>query len=242
MEERLGPAHPDLQRMRNVVRELEVTVAREASSEKVAETHPVPPNSQAALRRARAADLKIELEQLDRQIASKHAEEQRLRGIGQRYEQRIERVPTRESELAELSRDYSTLQTLYQTLLTKQEESKIAANLERRQIGAQFKLLDPARVAEKPFRPRRWMIDLCGIAAGLALALILVGVLEHRDRTFNTDDEVKNELLLPVLAVVPLMESDEEQRRQAGAASSPPGRIATLVGLCVPVVIYSCLH
>jgi protein tyrosine kinase modulator len=242
MEKRLGPAHPDLQRMRNVVRELEVTVAREASSEKVAEMPPVPPNSQAALRRARAADLRIELGQLDRQIAFKHAEEQRLREITQRYEQRIERVPARESELAELSRDYSTLQTLYQTLLTKQEESKIAANLERRQIGAQFKLLDPARVAEKPFRPRRWLIDLCGVAAGLALALILVGVLEHRDRTFNTDDEVKNELLLPVLAVVPLMESDEEQRRQAWRRFIATGAIAIVVGLCVPIVIYSCLH
>jgi polysaccharide chain length determinant protein (PEP-CTERM system associated) len=241
MERRLGPAHPDLQRMRNAVRELEATVASEARPEKNGDARPVAPNAQTTVRRARAADLRIELEQLERQIASKHAEEQRLRGIGQRYEQRIERVPARESELAELTRDYSTLQTLYQTLLAKQQESKIAANLERRQIGAQFKLLDPARVAEKPFRPRRWLIDLCGAAAGLALALTFVGVLEHRDRTFNTDDEVKNELMLPVLAVVPLMESDEEQKRRARRRFLVTGAIATVVGLCVPIVIYSCL-
>ena len=55
-------------------------------------------------------------------------------------------MPKRESELVELTRDYTTLQTTYQSLLAKREESKIAANLERRNIGEQFKVLDPARV------------------------------------------------------------------------------------------------
>ena len=59
-------------------------------------------------------------------------------------------APTRESELVELTRDYATLQGLYSSLLAKKEESKIAANLERRQIGEQFKLLDPARLPERP--------------------------------------------------------------------------------------------
>src|SRR4029450_2515162 len=97
--------------------------------------------------------------------------------------------PAPESALAELTRDYSTLQTLYQTLLAKQEESKIAANLERRQVGAQFKLLDPARVPERPFSPRRWLITLVGVATGLSLGFALVGLVEHRDRTFKTGAE-----------------------------------------------------
>ena len=98
MEQRLAAAHPDLQRMRAAVRALESTAASEAPSRTNVEAHPAPQNPQAAVRRARVADLRIELEQLDRQLALKRAEETRLREIGQRYEQRIERAPARESE------------------------------------------------------------------------------------------------------------------------------------------------
>jgi polysaccharide chain length determinant protein (PEP-CTERM system associated) len=243
LERRLRPAHPDLQRMQRVVRDLEAQAAIEPAEGVGGRAAGLPSRSSVeAGRRARAADLRFELDQVDRQIALKGEEEQRLRAVARDYQQRIERVPARESELAELTRDYSTLQTLYQTLLGKQEESKIAANLERRQIGAQFKLLDPARAAQKPSSPRRWLIDVVGMAAGVTLGLVLVGLLEYRDRTFNTDADVRNELTLPVLAVVPLMESDEEQRRAAKRCLLATLATGALVTACVPVIVYSLLH
>ena len=55
--------------------------------------------------------------------------------------------------MVELNRDYNTLQGLYTSLLGKKEEANIAANLERRQIGEQFKLVDAARLPERPFSP-----------------------------------------------------------------------------------------
>ena len=130
----------------------------------------------------------------------------------------IDAVPARESEMTELMRDYATLQNTYNGLLAKSEESKLAANLETRQIGEQFKLLDPARLPERPFSPNRPLINLGGMAAGLALGLVLVALLEYRDRSFKTDDEVIGLLALPVLAVVPLMQSNDERRRDAPAA------------------------
>ena len=66
------------------------------------------------------------------------------------YQRRIAVVPTHESELTELMRDYDTLEKTYTSLLTRKEDSKISADLERRQIGEQFKILDPAREPEKP--------------------------------------------------------------------------------------------
>jgi hypothetical protein len=53
---------------------------------------------------------------------------------------------------------------------------------------------------------------------------------------------VKNELMLPVLAIVPLIESDDEQKHRVRCRFVVTGAIAALVGLCVPVVIYSSLH
>ena len=131
LEGRLKPAHPDLQRMQRVVSDLEARAALEAASPAAAAA----PSPAEQRRQGRAADLRLELEHVGRQLALRAAEEERLQGLIRTYQQRIERVPARESELAELTRDYSTLQTLYQTLLAKQEESKIAANLERRPVS-----------------------------------------------------------------------------------------------------------
>jgi hypothetical protein len=121
-------------------------------------------------------------------------------------------IPTRESELVELTRDYTTLQTTYQGLLTKGEESKLAADLERREIGEQFRVLDPARIPERPFGPKRPLIVLGGAGGGLVCGVLIIALLEYRDSTFSCEDEVVRLCQLPVLAQVPLMLSDEERR------------------------------
>jgi uncharacterized protein involved in exopolysaccharide biosynthesis len=90
------------------------------------------------------------------------------------YQAKIEGVPTRESELVELTRDYATLQETYSSLLLKREDSKLAANLERRQIGEQFRIIDPARAPEQPVGPNRVRVAALGALAGLAVGLVLV--------------------------------------------------------------------
>jgi protein tyrosine kinase modulator len=209
---RLTSAHPDVQRMQRVVGELQARADAEArdTSPSAATVSPSPTELS---RRVRVEDLRGELDQLDRQVALKEAEDTRLRALADVYQRRVERVPARESELAQLMRDYSTLQTLYQTLLAKHEEAKIAADLERRQIGDQFKVLDPPRAAERPFGPRRRLITFAGIAGGLVLGLGLVALAESRGRTVKTHGSVPNEPRLPGLAGVQSLESDEEGHR-----------------------------
>jgi uncharacterized protein involved in exopolysaccharide biosynthesis len=62
---------------------------------------------------------------------------------------------------------YEVLQETYKALLTKSQESRMAANLERRQIGEQFKIIKPARLPERPVGPRRFSVNLIGGLAGL---------------------------------------------------------------------------
>ncbi len=187
-------------------------------------------------------DLKAELNQLDRQIANKQGEEKRLRAASAGYQARVDLVPARESEMAELTRDYATLQTMYTTLLSKKEDSKIAANLERRQIGEQFKLLDPARMPERPFSPDRRTINMMGIFAGLAIGLALVALLEYRESSFKTDDELVAVLGLPVLAVVPSMRSEEERRLLLRRKILVSVGLGSTVTACLAVVVYTLLR
>src|SRR5947207_3372929 len=66
-------------------------------------------------KRNRVKELQAEIESLDRQIAQKLTDERALQTSLQGYRGRVEAVPTRESELASLTRDYDTLQTQYRT-------------------------------------------------------------------------------------------------------------------------------
>jgi polysaccharide chain length determinant protein (PEP-CTERM system associated) len=209
LQARATPDHPDVKAMERHIRELEAKLAGEASGEGTPE-QPLSPAE--AVRQKRIRDLQADIADIDRQLAEKQDQERRLRATITSYEARLDILPRRESELVELTRDYSTLQTAYQSLLAKREESKIAANLERRNIGEQFRVLDPARVPARPFSPVRWRIDLMGAAAGLAVGLLLAGLLEYRDSSLKTEEDVVQLLNLSVLALVPLMVTPEETR------------------------------
>ena len=171
-----------------------------------------------------AQELQQELENIDRQIAAKTggretaARSARLSGAA-RGDAR-----TRDGALGADARLLDA-QKLYSGLLAKNEESKIAANLERRQIGEQFKVLDPAPTAERPFSPNRHA-DQHGRrrSAGLCFGFGLAAFLEYRDTRFRTQDEVIG-AALPVLAQIPLMLTPRERRRTPPAAVSPAAAV-----------------
>jgi polysaccharide chain length determinant protein (PEP-CTERM system associated) len=240
LELRFKPGHPDLALWQRRVRDLEKKADAEALEAPVsAGSRPAPLSAVEAARNRRMGDLQAELDQLDRQITHKQEEEKRLRAVAAGYQARVDVAPARESEMAELTRDYATLQTMYTTLLSKKEDSKIAANLERRQIGEQFKLLDPARLPERPFSPDRRKINMMGIVAGLGIGFFLVGLLEYRDASFKTDEEVATVLQLPVLAVVPSMRSEAERRTIFRRKLVIGVGLGSTVTACLAVVVYT---
>jgi len=195
-----------------------------------------------AARQKRLRDLKLQLDDIDRELAEKQQQEKDLRAVVTSYQAKLDAVPTRESDLVELTRDYNTLQTTYQSLLAKREESNLAANLERRSIGEQFRILDPARVPERPFSPNQLMITAGGAAGGLALGLLLVGLGIYRKSSFEAEQDVIRLCQLPVLASIPLMVSAQERRSSTRWAALKHVAAALVVLVCVAVIAFSTLH
>jgi polysaccharide chain length determinant protein (PEP-CTERM system associated) len=205
LEARLTPAHPDIARLKRTVAQLEQKAA--------AETATAPAGSAPeSLRERRARELRTDLDTLTREIATRGTEQRRVRDEMALYQSRLDAAPVREAELTELMRDYETMQQIYRTLLGKREDSKVAANLEQRQVGEQFRVLDPARVPERPFSPDRARINLLGAVFGLLLGLGATALLEYFDNTLKSEEDVRTLLGLPVVATIPVLGAQEAAR------------------------------
>jgi uncharacterized protein involved in exopolysaccharide biosynthesis len=105
------------------------------------------------------------------------------------------------------------MKTNYQSLLDKRIQAQMAENLERKQQGEQFKILDPARLPEKPIKPDRDRILLIGAMMGLVAGLGLAWFRESLDRSFHSVPDVEVYLAIPVIATIPNLK--EEKRRGA---------------------------
>ena len=176
---------------------------------------------------------------LDYQLTANRNEAARLNQQIAEYQAKIDVVPTRESELVELTRDYSTMQAAYTNLLVKREDAMLASNLERRQIGEQFKLLDTASLPERPYNQmQRLGIMSSGAIAGLVLGLLLIGLGEYRDSSFRTEEEALRVLSIPVLGLIPAMSSEREAaaaRRRARLIDAAGGAILTAAALVLVI-------
>ena len=113
-----------------------------------------------------------------------------------------------------LSRDHESTRKHYDSLLARQQQAQIAENLEKRQQGEQFRVLDPARMPTKPSKPKRSMILLAGIGLGLVVGGGALYLAAYFDRAFYDPDDLEQCTALPVLATIPLLMTTVEQHKQ----------------------------
>jgi len=158
--------------------------------------------------------LKLQLRTTEFEIKQLKEEKRNVEKQIALYQKRIENTPKREQELIDLTRDYENLKQTYDDLLQKKLEAEQAAALERRQQGEQFKIVDPARVPERPVKPDlKKLIPIIfivafGFSGGLAF---IIDLLSNK---YYDPDDVKADLGLKILACIPVLLSAEEIRRR----------------------------
>ncbi len=119
------------------------------------------------------------------------------------YEKRVEVTPANEQRFANLSRDYNISLKNYQTLLEKKMNAKLSENLEKREKGERFTIIDPANTPEKPYKPNRVAIALVSVIGGFGAGIGLILLFEHLNPAFSRAEDLEEALKLPVLAVIP---------------------------------------
>jgi len=163
--------------------------------------------------------LSLRYKEMESQLVATDLEIERLREdeskviaqIG-KYRERIENTPLREQAISDLTRDYQNIRDSYHSLLQKTQDSQRAENLERRQKGEQFRIVDPARVPAKPFKPDIPKILLIGffIAGGAGLGTAFFR--EQMDRSFRDAADLEVAVGLRVLANIPKVKEEPAKK------------------------------
>jgi polysaccharide chain length determinant protein (PEP-CTERM system associated) len=146
--------------------------------------------------RRQRSEARLEIQNLEVEIAS-------IEGQIKDHQQRVERTPKHEQELLTLQRDYNNLKQSYDSLVNRKLEAEIAVNMEKKQKGEQFSIIDPARLPEKPVSPDLRRLFLIMLAAGLGLGAGLVALLDFFDSSLKKPESLETDLGIPVLATVP---------------------------------------
>jgi len=203
-QSRYTAEHPDVVKLKTAIAELQRrmrdTSARDQgqlSDNKATIPAIEPPQIQ---------QLRAQLHQFDLTIAQRENEQQQLQRQLRTLQGRIQLSPVVQQEYKLLTRDYQTALGFYNDLLKKRNESQMATELERRQEGEQFRVLDPPSLPERPSFPNRPLFALGGLGAGLALGAGLVYWSELCDKSIRTRRDVESYLGVPALVLIPSVE------------------------------------
>lgn len=148
--------------------------------------------------------LRAQINSIDDAIQQKRRDQANVqRQIGL-YQSRVESSPLVAAKYKELTRDYQTAMDFYNSLLSKKQNSVMATELEHQQQGEQFRVMDDANLPDEPTSPKRSAFALGGLAAGLALGILIAAFLEYRDKSLRSERDVWAFTKLPTLGIIAL--------------------------------------
>ena len=206
--------YPDVVKLKNDLANLQKRIAASGQQSQAesdpsriqqSQAGPAQAPAKALAEPAQIQALRGQIHQHDIEIQERTAQQDELQRQIKNYQARVQSTPAVEQEYKSLTRDYQTALDFYNDLLRKRDQSAMATDLEKRQEGEQFQVLDAASLPTKPSFPNLPLFVAGGGAGGLGLALAFFLGMELIDTSLRNEKEVETQLHLPVLAMLPAM-------------------------------------
>ncbi len=240
--QRYTDQHPDVVSARRLLRDLEEQRKRE-----VAELRRVA-QAQAQAAAATAGNggpgSSLAAQELSRVLASSEVQVAALKARVAEYSSRmaaaresLKTAPQVEAEAAQLNRDYAITKKGYEELVARRQSAMLSGDLDVASGVAEFRLIDPPRVAPRPVAPNRFLLLPAVLVAALGAGVVFAFVASQLRPTFSNAEDLRRITGLPLLGVVTLLVTDDDRRRDRVSLLRFVAASGSLVGIFIAGLI-----
>jgi polysaccharide chain length determinant protein (PEP-CTERM system associated) len=210
--QRYTERHPDVLNTRRMLSELEQQRKREVDD--LRKRYSGEPGSVAAVDSPVLQELRRMLAAAEVQVATLQARVGEYSNRMGAVRESLKTAPQIEAEAAQLNRDYNITKRGYEDLVSRRQAAVMSGDLDVASGMAEFRLIDPPRVAPKPVSPNREALLAGVLVASLAVGAALAFVASQLRPTFGSGEELRLKTGLPLLGVVTRLVSDAERQQQ----------------------------
>ncbi len=217
-------SYPDVVSAKLDIANLKKRIARQHAADSAKDAKASRSSLDALVEPPEISRLRAQMYSIDEAVKENTREQAQLRRQINSYQAKLKLTPTVEQQYKDITRNYQTALDFYNSLLSKENESQMSTNLEKRQEGEQFQVLDPADLPQKPSFPDMERFAAGGFVVGLVLGGGLALLLEMKDKALRDDRDVEFFLGVPTLALVPSI--GDERGARSGLLAKPHNLIA----------------
>jgi polysaccharide chain length determinant protein (PEP-CTERM system associated) len=222
--------HPDVAQTRRMIASLEEQKRQEVEARRKAAAAAGPARISAATNPV-FQQIKISLSEAEANVAALQARVAELQSRLDQLKASANRVPQVEAELAQLNRDYEIVRQNYQQMVTRRESLLLTGEVDETAGLAEFRIIDPPRVSDKPVFPNRLVLIplllVVAIGAGAAASFAFSQLLP----TIHSTRGLREIAQRPVLGSLSLQPTPAMIRRQRLSTVYFSGSLACLVAV-----------
>jgi succinoglycan biosynthesis transport protein ExoP len=194
------PEHPDVIRLQHDITALKFQIHHTPKTSAAAAFSPQMPQTSGP---SVHDQLRSQLLALNADIKSRQARGRQIDAELARLQGSFGALPAVQTQFASLDSDYQEMQKNYNILLEKQKEAAMAVALDQQNPEGQLTVLQPANFPAVPYRPEPVLLHMIIVLIALLAGLVFGLIVELRDDTMHTTEEVADYLKLPVIIAFP---------------------------------------
>lgn len=206
LKTKFSDLYPDVKKLKTEIEELSVKVEQTKKQKEEEKIEDLVKNPAYVTLSSNLAGIKSDIASVKNNLKDLLREEEV-------YKKRIAATPGVEEKYNALVSERNNFNVKLMDLQAKMMEAQVAEELESKQKGERFTLVESARLPEKPYKPNRLAIVLIGIVLGIGAGVGLAAIAEFSDSSFRDSESLYRATGFPVLTEVPNIITRQDKTR-----------------------------